>query len=226
MIKGKDENSIKNMNKSYINYFFDKVFCINLDKRKDRLNLVEKELSKHNVVFERFSAIDGETINKKDYTTNSKIPVGHIGCTLSHAKLIKLCKEKGYKKVLILEDDVVFKENFEELFKEYIKEVPEDWNMFYLGGNHNVHVGNKLEMVTKHVGKCNQTFSTHAYAINESLFDEAISVLSKGEKQVDIYYSEIQKRKKIYTFFPGIANQRIGYSDILNKDVDYSNIIQ
>lgn len=214
------------MNKSYVNEYFDKVFCINLDRREDRMLLAAEELKKFNIDFERFSAVDGDTLVKEDYTTNPNIPTGHIGCTLSHARLISMCKERGYKKVLVLEDDVVLSEDFENNFTNYIKELPSNWDMFYLGGNHNFHMGQKLRMVSEHIGKCHSTFSTHAYAINESLFDEAISVLSKGEKQVDVYYSEIQKRRYIYSLYPGVANQRADYSDILNQNVDYSKIIK
>lgn len=214
------------MDNSCVNEYFDKVFCINLDRREDRMLMAEKELKKFNIEFERFSAVDGNTLVKEDYTTNPNIPVGHIGCTLSHARLISICKERGYKKVLILEDDVIFSDNFEINFADYVKEIPKNWDMFYLGGNHNFHMGQKLRMVSKHIGKCHSTFSTHAYAISENMFDEAIEVLSKGEKQVDVYYSEIQKRRHIYTIYPGIANQRADYSDILNENVDYSKIIK
>tara|TARA_R110002051_G_scaffold181204_3_gene250682 strand:- start:1876 stop:2520 length:645 start_codon:yes stop_codon:yes gene_type:complete len=214
------------MDMSFINEFFDKVFCINLDRREDRMLLAEEEFKKFNIEFERFSAVDGNTLVKEDYTTNPNIPGGAHGCRLSHARLVSMCKERSYKKALVLEDDVVFSEDFEKNFTNYIKEIPENWDMFYLGGNHNFHMGQKLQMVSEHIGKCHTTFSTHAYAINESLFDEAISVLSNGEKQVDVYYSEIQKRRNVYALYPGVTNQRADYSDVLNENVDYSKIIK
>ena len=211
---------------SYINEYFDKIFCINLDRREDRMEMANKELSKFNIEFERFSAVDGNNIKKEDYTTNPNIPVGAVGCLLSHLNLIKTCKERGYNRVLILEDDIILSDDFESRFKEYIKEIPENWDMFYLGGNHNEHSGMKLNMISPNVGKCSHTFSAHAYAINEKMFDETISIISKAEKEVDVYYSEFQNRKNIYTFFPGIASQKADYSDILNKNVDYSKIIK
>jgi len=211
---------------SYANKFFDNVFCINLDRRQDRMALAQKELEKFNIVFERFSAVDGNSLDKGNYTTNPDVSSGIIGCTLSHAKLLSICKERGYEKVLILEDDIILNDNFEEKLVLYIKEIPAYWDMFYLGGNHNFHNGEKINMISEHIGQCNMTFSTHAYAIHSRLFDDAIFLLSQAQKPVDVYYSEIQKKRSIYTFYPGIANQRAGYSDILNSKVDYTDIIK
>jgi glycosyl transferase family 25 len=81
----------------------DHIFFINLDKRTDRREHIENEMRKYNLNAERYSAI---------YTPHS----GIIGCSFSHLNVLKLAKERGYKNVLILEDDFEFlvsKEEFE-----------------------------------------------------------------------------------------------------------------
>ena len=82
----------------------DKIFYINLDKRTDRREEIEQELSNYELNAERYAGI---------YTPHS----GIVGCGYSHLNVLKLAKERGYKNVLILEDDfqfVVSKEEFEE----------------------------------------------------------------------------------------------------------------
>lgn len=83
----------------------DHIFFINLDKRVDRLKHIENEMQKYDLIAERYAGI---------YTPES----GIIGCSLSHLNVLKLAKERGYKNVLILEDDfefVVSKNDFEIL---------------------------------------------------------------------------------------------------------------
>ena len=88
--------------------FIDKIIYINLEKRKDRKIEIEDELSKFDLLSnaERFNAIENDT--------------GIVGCTESHLNVLKLAKERGYKNILILEDDFTFllsKEEFEKNLK-------------------------------------------------------------------------------------------------------------
>lgn len=197
-----------------MNDYFDKIYCINLDKRTDRWEEVKNQFEKHNLQVERFSAIEGNPTG-----IETKIVPGHAGCVLSHLKVIKDAKEKNYKKILVLEDDVEFIDDLQERFKIYINQVPDDWDMIYFGGNHN---GIPLEMVSDNVGRTKKTYTTHAYAIKgEDLFDVVIKTFSKLQKEVDVYYSMIQQGFKCYVFRPHLAWQKEGFSDILNRDVNY-----
>jgi GR25 family glycosyltransferase involved in LPS biosynthesis len=72
----------------------DKIFYINLDKRTDRRNEIEQELNKMELPYERFSAIHKES--------------GIVGCGYSHLAVLKLARDKGYKNILIFEDDFAF----------------------------------------------------------------------------------------------------------------------
>ena len=42
-----------------INDYFDKLICINLDKRKDRLIESQQQWSANNLIVERMSAVEG-----------------------------------------------------------------------------------------------------------------------------------------------------------------------
>jgi glycosyl transferase family 25 len=70
----------------------DHVFYINLDRREDRREQIEGELARAEIEGERFSAIPHE--------------FGIAGCTMSHLAVLKLARERGYRNVLILEDDL------------------------------------------------------------------------------------------------------------------------
>lgn len=65
-------------------------FVVNLERRADRLESIKKEMDYVGWEYEYFPAVD----------TNS-----HVGCTKSHLEIIKLAKDRKYKKVLVVEDD-------------------------------------------------------------------------------------------------------------------------
>jgi len=87
-----------------IKKYIDHIFYINLEKRKDRREHIENLLKDHYLfdISERYIAIE---------TPDS----GIIGCSQSHLNVLKLAKERGYKNVLILEDDFTFLVTKQEL---------------------------------------------------------------------------------------------------------------
>ena len=66
-----------------MNEYFDKAYCINLDKRVDRWILTKEQFNKHNIIVERFSAVVGNPNNIKTH-----IHSGAVGCLLSHLNII------------------------------------------------------------------------------------------------------------------------------------------
>ena len=115
-----------------LNDYFDKIYCINLDRRTDRWEKCKTQFDKHGINVERFSALDGD---KLEYSNKRLLP-GEIGIIRSNLELVKKAKENNYKNILIFEDDVEFADDLNEKFEKYIKQVPEDWSFLYLGGNH------------------------------------------------------------------------------------------
>jgi GR25 family glycosyltransferase involved in LPS biosynthesis len=194
-----------------LNNYFEKIYYVNLYRRPDRNQDCINELSKHDIVAERFNAVDANELNLPSW----------MGCLLSNLEIIKNAKKMGFNNILILEDDVIFNENFEILFNNYISQVPDEWDMLYLSGNHNEHVGFTKNMISDNVIKCYMTYSTHSFAIKSTVYDLIISYLTNNQtKPVDVLYTNIQKMCNAYSLWPGLTTQRVGFSDIENKFVD------
>jgi hypothetical protein len=68
-------------------------FVVNLERRPDRLEHIQKEMDYMGWDYELFKAVD---LNN------------HGGCTLSHTEIIKISKERGYDSVMVIEDDCTF----------------------------------------------------------------------------------------------------------------------
>ena len=197
--------------------YFDKIYVINLDKRSDRLSDFHEEIKNFDIYgVERFSAIDGVIHHNED----SKILTGEIGILMSHLEIIKNAHAEGLNNILILEDDVIFTDEINKL-DEYMDEVPKNWDFIYFGGNH--VYGEKPIKISDRILKLNGTVALQCVALNKSLFETLLILLPQMKKQVDAYYADLHDVYNAYGFFPNMAKQKAGYSDIQNGFVDYTN---
>lgn len=203
-----------------LNDFFDKIYCINLDRRPDRWAECQAEFEKLNLIVERVSAIDGTKLNN-----NTRLKNGALALSLTVYNIITEAIENKYNKILILEDDIEFTENI-NVFSEEISSLPEDWDLLYFGGNHNIHVGSSQPIkINEHFRKLHNTYSTHAIGINSSGFKLIDEKLKTDIKEIDVLYAEIQKTNNVYCFNKLLATQRNSFSDIENMTVNYKQII-
>lgn len=120
-----------------------KIVYINLDQRKDRRRKIEKVLNEINVPFERFAAIqpsweDIDEGGKYHELYLRCIPRlkkeresirGRIGCWLSHKMIIDQNIDSK-EPVLIIEDDIEFKQEDLDRFVSRVEALPEDWDIF------------------------------------------------------------------------------------------------
>jgi GR25 family glycosyltransferase involved in LPS biosynthesis len=198
-----------------MNNYFDKIYCINLDKRTDRWSDCQQEFVKHNIIAERFSAVDGKIVDQ----VPPLLP-GQIGCLISQLSVIKMAKESNLSSVMILEDDVEFCDDFSNQFDECMKLVPDNWNMIFLGANH-IQKPNKIN---ERIYKLNYSYSAHCYAIRNNMFDPLINILSITKDPLDVVYANIQSSINAYVVNPHLAWQKPGYSDICEEYVDYTHV--
>ena len=208
----------------------DKVFCISIKQRRDRQIQMEKQMK---MLQQSFSFVKVE---------KHKDPVR--GCLESHKYCIQQAKNKGYKNVLILEDDAIFNMKLlQTLLSNNIDiSVPKDFDMLYLG--YTVNDGYKHD---DFLLKILSAQCLHAYIVNEKIYDEVLDNIEKDwttfpewntrnemEKQinfdcraVDLFYGKIinQRLKNSYGVFPILCTQQVSHSDIENKVVDYSKVM-
>jgi len=196
--------------------YFNGAYCINLFSRMDKWAECLKEFDKHGLCVEWHNGVDGEKI-----IYQGDLKKGVVGCFMSHKNLITEARDSGLETILILEDDVAFDDNLNEKFNEWINEVPNDWDMLYLGGNHNVREVTKCD---DHLMRATNTQTTHAYAIKNTIYDMILDRLETLDLDVDVVYTEIQKKCNAYCFTPRLAWQRPSISDIWKRHVDYDFI--
>jgi len=123
----------------------DMVYYINLDKRRDRNEHVMDQLKKAGVPdnkITRYTAIDGDTYRFSDeeldlfkkadfmHTPSSKKMMGN---QLSHFSIFKDMLKNNFDKVLILQDDVVLRENFIEQLNNVSNTMPSNCEIVNVG---------------------------------------------------------------------------------------------
>jgi glycosyl transferase family 25 len=179
-------------------------FIINLEKRTDRKIHMLNEISKLNCdTYEFIPAISN---------TDPK-----VGCNLSHQYCIQLAKERNLEYVLILEDDVMFENNINDILKKALNAVGEyEWNLLYLGGNLKGEAYHKHD----HLLQVTSVNTTHAYIIHKRFYDTVLELPTSTI--IDYHYRRLASKYNMYMCSPMVAYQMPSYSDLTNQLVDYS----
>lgn len=197
-----------------INSFFDKIYCVNLDQRTDKWEVCSKIFSDEGLVVERFSAVDG-----KQLPARGRLLPGELGCSASHANILRDMIKNNYSKILVLEDDVEFVKHVQAVFMEKHESIPDDWDMLYLGGN---HIEDPVKL-NGWISRIRKTYTTSHYGIKLAMAKKIVDHIEKSPVQVDVLYTQFQRTSNCYVFNPAIAWQRACVSDIHNVFVDYTS---
>lgn len=163
-----------------------KTYIINLETCLDKKIHMQKEFDKllsvgTNLHHEFFSAIDGDDPNVLknfnvvipqwfDPNSGKAITKGEIGCALSHYTIWKKIVDQvedgtlpATCNVLILEDDVIFTDNFLHKFNQYLSETTEKYDLLYL---HRKPLCLEIETkVSLHINRAKRSYWACAYIV-------------------------------------------------------------
>jgi GR25 family glycosyltransferase involved in LPS biosynthesis len=204
----------------------DKIFVINLKSQPERLQQFYEEIERIGIPLESVERYDA-----------IQAPEG-IGCTNSHLNLLKIVKERGYKKVLIFEDDFTFLVDKENLNKKlsYFFNLNVDWRVFMLAffnkPDETVPYILPDGSVSDVVGITHDCQTASAYIVNDKHIDELINCLEYGLKNLmrtyhhhlymnDQVWKILQKDNKWFYSLERCGKQRPFYTKE-GKYIDYN----
>jgi GR25 family glycosyltransferase involved in LPS biosynthesis len=205
---------------SILHKYIDHIFYINLNSRDDRRKEIETELKGMNLSFERFDAIRHARI-------------GLVGCSKSHQGVYKLAKERGYKNVLIFEDDFQFIVSKEELEKNitdfFEKDIPYDMLFLSYAVNSSSVTNNSfIRKILDGQTASGYIINNHYYDTLINLYDYSIPLLeSTGQHWIyanDQIWKRLQPNDNWYYFTTRLGKQRPSYSDNTCKFEDYGGL--
>lgn len=188
-------------------------FVINLDRRTDRLEAVDKEFESMGWEYERVSGIDTGC---------------HRGCTLSHVEVARIAKERGLHQYMVFEDDV----KFMPYMKWWIRKMRMrfEWDLLNFGPS--IHTPVKKDRVQhpfihldRDITKRNvdglpqdcEVLCAHALIIKHTIYDDILQC--DGEEVIDRFLGRVvYKKYNCYSTEWPLATQHPGISDIGGGD--------
>ena len=227
-----------NNNKNKIN----KVFLINLPKRKDRLNLFKINYN-FNIPLNIISAVDGYNLDinelykkkilglhgynsiinnkngkrKNHYELTNK---GSIGCYLSHYSIWK--NEKDFEICFIFEDDCVFNNiTLQEIYYR-ISLLPNDWDIYLLSNPNHCY---KIVEYDNDILKVKRFFLTNAYIIKKKAINKILNTntIFPINQQIDSYLSELAMDYDLNIYIHNYKYKYYEQNNIFMSDIQFVN---
>lgn len=216
-----------------LNYYFDHTYLLNMDKRTDRLEAMKKDFKKYNIFnWTRWTGLDGkEPPHCDEYTAYKRSRMSAherqrfhrkaIGSAGSWAILKSMytmlddALKKGYKSILVYQDDLLFHKDFENLFTKIPEQVPNNWKLLYLGGTqHNwIHT----EFRPNYYFPMGTADGAFAVGIDRSIFKELMTEIVKFDMPFDSgALKTVQKRygRQAIIMYPNLTIADIRDSDL------------
>lgn len=194
-------------------------FYINMDHRTDRKKQCEDQFSKFEISgMERMPGIvKGE----------------YAGCGEAHKQIVRNAIERGWKSVLIFEDDFYIMnppstgiENYHLSYKEsmlkYLEQSEKiNWDVQFFGTI--LHA--PLLKLNDNVGKIQSAKSAHALVLRESVYQDVLDWSYEKYDQLDhYYYTTLQKTRNFISSYPILINHgwpEGDVSDLLKRQITY-----
>ncbi|KAL0851686.1 hypothetical protein ABMA28_000019 [Loxostege sticticalis] len=129
-------------------YGMSEIYMINLDRRRERREMMEQSFKELGMSVKLFKAIDGRQLDMSDLRSPSitlmqgyedpyhrrPMKAGEVGCFLSHYFIWKEMVANQSEVALVLEDDIHFVPFFRLRFLTLMNEIKDmDWDLVYIG---------------------------------------------------------------------------------------------
>lgn len=187
-----------------LNKYFDKVFCITRPEDVNRHINCKNQFSQFNVEYEFVPAVDSGFLQSFPPKEGcNKVSQSELSLTIAHMMCLQKAKLHGFKKIVILEDDFKFLEDWDVRMVSFLSELPEKWKLLYMGRPEwSVGIFDmKTKYFSENVSVCKYGCASHFMGINETAFDECIKLMKSLTDAVDIYYNCIMDTSDLcFTF--------------------------
>jgi hypothetical protein len=226
----------------------DAILIVNLAHRTDRWERLSGTLSQIGVAdkIHRIDAIDGKTLpgylappwfRARTPEPVARMKAGSAGCCLSHRKAIAYAREKGFERVLVMEDDAHFLDDLTGPEGDAVAELLREdgqWHMLYLGFYQKLnkhHVARRLTLNSKpfELWRIRGPLMFHATVLHHSVYDRLLHGLPTvaniwswmtywGSMDAWIYNRFGRDRNvMIWATMPKLVVQVANYSDICGR---------
>ena len=196
----------------------DNIVCICMDDRPAKKQNLEKKLKKY---------IPGSEPIFISAVNTRHLGNHHIGCALSHRKVIKMAKDNNWSNVLVFEEDATFRNNFTELYYKNLLDLDKvEWEIYYLGAcvwDPSPSSGKPPRVFPKPagvdtLGVATMSTCTHGLVYNSNIYDRILSEFPDNATDMEKFLKKpggldqwfmykYQPDRKCYISVPRICSQ-------------------
>lgn len=191
-----------------LNDLFGRSYVINLDKNPERWEeFQERAAAKGITGFRRYRAVHGDACCHPAWWRAGN---GAWGCMMSHAGIVQEAIMDNIDNYLVLEDDVVFSDDFCERLPKIMESVKDSkWDQLYLGGQHLYVETSPPWPYRENVVRCKNVNRTHAMVINKRFMLKFYQHILHAPDYIDKHLKE-DLSTGVSEWFPHIDHQ-LGY---------------
>jgi tetratricopeptide (TPR) repeat protein len=191
---------------------FDHVYVINLAGQAERMGRMAARLARIGVEFERFEAVAPDTA--EPLPEAESMTRGHVAAARSHRAVLLDAQQRGFERVLVLEDDAVLRDDTPQWLAKMKPQLQAlSWGVFYLG----VHLVEDGGAISENLGRVGRGFHAHAYAFAREAIPKLLKVIDDALAMGFNYDCfEHPRLLRVYAK-PILAVQEPNRSDVLGR---------
>ena len=196
------------------------VFIINLDFKTDRRERILKELPTSIKHAKIWRAVHGDTVKHPPWWTSGR---GAWGCYRSHLQILEHCYNTGVESYLVLEDDAIFREGFDEMLKSFVETLPDDWHQAYIGGQLLEEIKHPPKKINDNCYIPWNVNRTHGFMVHkrgyEKLYHWLVTTPFAQRDHIDHHLGRLHEKAGINVYVPSrwLIGQAEGMSNISGK---------
>lgn len=167
-----------------------KIFVTHYTLLTDRKNHILRQLNRFHLDSEFIVGYDKESLTEDDLKifNINKLSLAEISLTMKHIEAYKqVFKYHDY--ALILEDDVILSKDFDKQLDKYIQQLPNDWDMLFIGDGCYLHVPQDIIQNGVNVYRAPSSRCADSYLISKKCTKQILNDIYKNnfiiEKPID-----------------------------------------
>ena len=202
---------------SIVNFYFNKVYVINLKKDVNKRKTIAKIMAQHNIIYELVDACNGYDLPKELIINRDRYKnLGEIGYIYSWIKILKIAIDNKYTRILCFDDDVMLHNDFTNKFSMFIKNIEsieKRWKILLLGGSQY----NWSDVNINNYYLPHHTDGSFAVGVDSSVYTE---LLESAESFTGVFDSVCLRKlytkyhNKCFVAYPNIAIADLSLSEI------------
>ena len=133
-----------------------KIFVLHYSKLTQRKRFILHQFARHGITdYEFIERFDKDAITddecpefSKNYVANRRT---ELSLHLKHIHVYRLMMLHDYEDVLVFEDDVVLSDDFMNKLKDYMTQLPKDYDMLFIGDGCKLHIPKYMQVPNKNI---------------------------------------------------------------------------